>query len=155
MRPVVSALVGLVLVAVAAQGTARAQPPAANRSAVEKDLIARERAAIEAFAKVDPKRYYQAVGWEGILADPLGTLKATEQSNLMAQTRVESYTVDNFQVHWLSDGSAVVTYHWTGKATRLGQPLPNQIYASTVWVKRGDSWVASVHQEALMAAPTK
>jgi hypothetical protein len=50
MRPVVSALVGLVLVAGAAQGTARAQPPAANRSAVEKDLIGRAR-AIEAFAE--------------------------------------------------------------------------------------------------------
>jgi hypothetical protein len=155
MRLFVSALVGLAVVAVVAPLTAHAQSAPTTQSAIAKDLIAKERAAIDAFAKMDLKRYYQAIGWEGVLADPMGTLRTTEQSNMMAQTRIDNYNLDDFQVVWLGESSAVVTYRWTGKATRFGQPLPPNMIASTVWTRRGDNWVVASHQETPTIAAKK
>ena len=152
MKPVPSILVGLAI-AVGSAAPVHAQPAPTNRAAIEKDLIAKERAALDAFAKVDLKRYFQVTGWEGIIMDPVGAIRATETSNLMATTRIESFSVDDPQVQWLSDDAAVVTYRWTGKATRLGQPLPAQMQMSTVWSNRGGTWVVTLHQESM--APVK
>ena len=50
-----------------------------------------------------------------------------------------------------------VAYKWTGSGTFAGQPFPSTVYASTVWTKKGDKWIAVFHQEseAAKAAPAK
>jgi hypothetical protein len=41
-----------------------------------------------------------------------------------------------------------VSYKWTGAGTFQGQPMPGTVYASTIWTKKGDKWVATFHQES-------
>jgi hypothetical protein len=148
MRECASVWLGLVLAVLMSAPPVYAQPAVPNRADVEKELAQRERDALDAYAKGDIPKYYQAIGWRGVVLDPLGTLYATTQANQMALTKIESFNVTNMQVHWLSDTSAVVTYDWNGKATRMGVPLPTRVYASTVWVNSNGTWVVAHHQES-------
>jgi ketosteroid isomerase-like protein len=56
-------------------------------------------------------------------------------------------------VQWVDANTAVVVYTWTGLGTWQGQKLPAKTYASTVWTKKADRWVAVYHQESAAVAP--
>jgi hypothetical protein len=59
----------------------------------------------------------------------------------------------NPQVTWIDDKSAVVAYTWMGKGTFMNQPMPETVYASTVWTERNGKWVAVFHQESPATPP--
>ena len=52
--------------------------------------------------------------------------------------------ISDEKVRWVDPNTAVVSYKWTGTGTFQGQTFPSPVYASTVWTKKGDKWLARV-----------
>lgn len=138
------------LVVVAAVGAGQAK---VDRAAVEKQLIANERAINEAFAKNDATGFMMHVDPQGIGIDPSGPMKVTDVTSMIAKAKVASWNIDNSKVLWVDDNTAIHYYRWTGKGTMDGQPFPSPVYASTVWANKGAKWLAVFHQETSAMPP--
>jgi hypothetical protein len=146
----------LPLIVIANAGLTFAQAPAANRAAVEKQLLATERALNDAIAKGDMKTFHSNLAPDAISMDSGGIMKVdAEFDKMMASLKMQSWNIDSPQFYWVNDNTVVVMYKWTGKGTYQGQPVPSPTWASTVWSNKGGKWLAVFHQEsAAMAPPT-
>lgn len=133
---------------------AAAQTPA-DRAAIEKQIVANERAVNEAFAKGDAKGFMAHVDKAGVSVDMMGVMKVTEFEKMLKDTKVESWNIAQSQFVWVNPQTVIHIYRWTGKGTFQGQPFPSPTWASTVWTTRDGKWVAIFHQETMAAPPPK
>jgi hypothetical protein len=131
--------------------TAMAGQPAkgtADHSALEKALIANENKVSEAFAKGDKAVFSSLVAADGWSVDGMGLMKVSDLTAMLDQAKVKTWKISDEKVAWVDANTAILSYKWTGSGTFQGQPLPPVTYASTVWTKKGDKWVAVFHQES-------
>ena len=136
-----------VFVAAAVGLAAKQATPAGDKAAIEKQLIANERAINEAVAKNDMKTFNSFVDAQGYGIDPTGIMKVADIGPMFAQLKIASWNLDQSKVMWVDNNTAVHMYRWTGKGTFNNQPVPSPTWASTVWANRGGKWVAVFHQE--------
>ena len=120
---------------------------APERSALDKALIANERKIGDALMKKDKDAFSALVALDGWSIDGNGFMKMSEFAGALDQLVLKSYTISEEKVSWVDPNTAVVAYKWTGSGTFAGQPFPSTVWASTVWAKKGDKWVAVFHQE--------
>ena len=126
---------------------------AASKAATEKALIANENKVSEAVAKHDLKTFNDLVSADGVSADMGGFMKVSDFTKTFDQVKVSTWHIMDSKVTWIDDKSAIVTYMWMGKGTYMNQPMPETVYASTVWTERNGKWVAVFHQETGAAPP--
>jgi len=139
------------LLMVGCAASAFAQAP--SKAATEKTLIANENKVSDAVAKHDLKTFNDLVAADGVSADGGGFMKVADFTKAFDQVKVSTWHIMNPQVVWINDKTAVVTYTWMGKGTFMNQPMPETVYASTVWTERNGKWVAVFHQETAAAPP--
>ena len=132
------------LLVVASAGLATAQT---RRAADEKQIIANERKINEAFAKGDGAAFKALLAPGSFVQESMGVMKAVDIIPMFGQAKFESWNIDQSQVHFIDANTAIHTYRWTGKGTFMGQPMPNEVRATSVWVKRGGKWLGLFHQE--------
>ncbi len=81
-----------------------------------------------------------------------GVGKKSDIAGAMADYSGVEFKLDNFQLLKADKDAAIVTYHVAFKGQYKGkQAGPTSINATDVYVKRGDKWLAILHQET--AAP--
>ena len=120
----------------------------AEHSALDKALIANENKVADAMMKKDKAAFTSLVAANGWSVDGTGIMKTSELTGALDQLVIKSYKISGEQVSWVDANTAIVTYKWTGSGTFAGQPFPGTVYASTVWTKKADRWVAVFHQES-------
>ena len=125
----------------------QAQAPATGLSALDKALIANENKVADALMKKDKAAFTALVDPKGWAADGNGIMKVSDFVAGLDQLVIKSYKISDEKVAWVDANTAIVAYKWTGSGSYAGQPFPETVYASTVWTKRGDKWVAVFHQE--------
>ena len=154
MKKVVLTLAALALMCSAAaaqdvnEPTAQQAAPMSTANTLDKALIANERKMNDAVAKGDKATFVSLVSPNAWSADGGGFMKISDFVAAFDQVKVTSWSISDEKVNWIDGNNAVVTYKWTGAGTFQGQPLPGNVYASTVWTKKGDKWVATYHQES-------
>jgi hypothetical protein len=126
---------------------------AASKAATEKVLIANENKVSEAVAKHDLKTFNDLVTADGVSADMNGFMKVADFTKTFDQVKISAWHIMDTKVMWIDDKSAIVSYTWMGKGTYMNQPLPETVYATTVWTERNGKWVAVFHQETGAAPP--
>jgi hypothetical protein len=67
--------------------------------------------------------------------------------------KLTKWEIGNPRVTWLSEGSAIVNYTWTGTGTLFDEPMPPMQSAVTVWTRRNGKWVAVSHQQTEVENP--
>ena len=131
--------------------TAQAAQPAratADHSALEKALIANENKINEAVAKGDKAAFSALITADAWSVDGMGAMKVSDFAATLDQMKVKTWKISDEKIAWVDANTAIVTYKWTGSGTYQGQPFPPVTYASTVWTKKGDKWLAAFHQES-------
>ena len=139
----------LALAGASARAQAPAKPTGSNRATVEATLAADEIRINEAYVKGDVATMKRLIPADGFTMDMHG-LRAVDDMFAMLATadlRVTEQALTNMKFIWADDNTVVLTYAWTGKGTVNGGRVPALLYASTVWTRRGDAWVALFHQE--------
>lgn len=127
------------------------------QTALEKTLMAREKAAWDAFGKGDGKFFDKFLTKDALLVSEWG-MAAKAQAVKDINTKpceIKSYKFNNFKATSLNATTAVVSYEAEQDATCGGQPAPKKLYASSVYVKVGKTWYGAFHQESMaMEMPT-
>jgi ketosteroid isomerase-like protein len=144
-----------------AQDTNELKPTAAivyetagqSPSALDKALIANENKINDAVAKSDKAAFTALVVPDAWSLDGNGAMKVSEFAAMLDQVKVKTWKITDEKVMWVDPNTAIVTYKWTGSGTFQGQAFPGVTYASTVWTKKGDKWLAVFHQESEAAKP--
>ena len=128
-----------------------------GHAAIEKQIIANERAINDAIAKGDMKTFHANIASDAVGIDPGGISKvnAPDFDKMLLASKIQSWNIDGSQFYWIGDTTVVHMYRWTGKGTYDGHPIPSPTWASTIWTNKGGKWMAAFHQEttAMPAAP--
>src|SRR6185436_18369689 len=83
----------------------------ANRAAVEKQIVAAERAINEAFAKNDAKGFHANLAPDAIAVDSSGVMKVDAEFDKMLQAvKTQSWNLDMSQFYWVNDTTVVHIY---------------------------------------------
>ena len=123
------------------------QAAAPARSAADTAIIANENKVADALMKKDKAAFTALVAADGWSIDGNGFMKNSEMATVIDQLVIKNYKISEEKVSWVDPNTAILAYKWTGSGTFGGQPFPAIVYASTVWTKKGDKWVAVFHQE--------
>jgi hypothetical protein len=138
-------------VLVLSAGLAAAQ----DKAATEKALIANENKVNDAVAKGDKAAFSALVPSDSMMADGNGVMTTADFLPVFDTVKITTWKITDAKVEWVDASTAIVIYTWTGTGTFQGQKVPPKVYASTVWTKRGDKWVAVYHQESAAAPAPK
>jgi len=139
-------------------GLATAQT-AADRPAVEKQIVANEKAIIAAILKNDPKTFHSyGVPDGGALLGDQGPMKGgADFDKIMSQMKTDctfakvELAESNF--YWFNDMTVVHMFKENMDGTCKGQRLPAAVWSSTVWTNKGGKWLSAFHQETEAVAP--
>jgi hypothetical protein len=131
-----------------------------DRPAVEKQIVANEKAIIDAILKNDPKTFHSYVLPDSYVMGGDGVIEATGLVKLMeemtADCKLAKWTLADSMVYWVNDSTVVHLFKTTTEGTCQAQPNP-AAWQSTVWTNRGGRWVAAFHHQSDVkpAAPKK
>jgi hypothetical protein len=135
------------------------QMTVAEKTALEKTLIANEQKLNDAVIKGDAATFKSMVADDGSSIDDHGVMSTADFTKMLKPgiAKITDMRLDAFKVLWVDANTAVLTYTWTGKGTFMDQPVHSPTYCSTVYTRRGTKWVAVYHQEtsAAPAPPAK
>jgi uncharacterized protein (TIGR02246 family) len=143
MKRSIIALALLTLVVTSALGQTK------RNDSVETQIVALEKAAFEAWKNKDKKFFEDHMSEAGQYLDLNGVggkaqyVKAIIDNNCT----VSRYSLENTKVRMLSNDVALLTYRYAHDAVCGGNPEASPLWASTVYVKRGDKWLIAFHQE--------
>lgn len=153
-------ILSIALLVIAAAPPALAQNPTetagASQSTFAESIIANEKQLFEMLKKKDINGFKSLVASDGTVFGRNGRISMTDFNQFVFSPdyTVQSATVEDPQVMMIDKNVAIITYKTTGSQTYKGRSETGTAYASTVWVKRGEKWMAVFHQESMVPAPT-
>ena len=136
--------------ALAFAAPALAQAP--DKMALDKALMANEHAIIDAVVKKDLKTFKMMTTPDAIGVDGTGMATMADLEKVIADQKIEASSLSDMHVHWVSPDAAIVMSKWAGKGTYMGMPMPSPTWSSTLWVRKGTTWLAAFHQESTVVA---
>jgi Domain of unknown function (DUF4440) len=77
---------------------------------------------------------------------------ASQEFEQMKYCGISSFKILDPQVRLLSRRSAAITYRVDVNAHCGEQQISEELFASSVWIKRGKQWLTEVHTETVAAA---
>ncbi len=116
---------------------------------VEAQVVALEKRAFEAWKNKDRKFFEEHMSAAGqyLDADGVGGKPQYVKAIIDNNCTVSSYSLDKTKVTMLSKDVALLTYRYANDVVCGGNREPSPLWASTVYVKRGDKWLIAFHQE--------
>jgi hypothetical protein len=60
---------------------------------------------------------------------------------------VAEYSLSDFQLHRITDDTAILTYRGRQTASCAGETLPGEVWSSSVFVRQGGQWLNALYQE--------
>jgi uncharacterized protein (TIGR02246 family) len=146
-------VVTLLIAAAASLVVAWAARPGATTT--QDAIIANEKQIIEALKKKDAAAFKNLIAPDAMLLGSQGRLAMADFNKVVfgPDYTLVSATVEDPQVKMIDQDAAILTYKSTGTETFKGKTETGTSYASSIWTKHGDKWVAVFHQESLVAPP--
>jgi hypothetical protein len=149
-RWILVAPLSLSLLSLAAQKPdVAAQPKSTPASpALEATILRNETAVWEAAKQHDLARFRQLVAPDALMIFTSGVKTRAEYIATIASRRITSYSIDDFQVYIPAPNTAISIYKATIAGVFNGKDVPpTTIREASVWIKRGNRWVAVLNQE--------
>jgi len=139
-------MIVVILIAAGAFSFAFGQTKKAN--AVETQIIALEKAGWEAWKNKDATWIRDNVTEEFLLVNSESvSTKAQVVKSTATDCDVKSYSLDNFKFVVLDKDSVLLTYTAMQDGVCNGKPIPANVRASVVYVKRGSKWLEALYME--------
>ena len=92
------------------------------------------------FRKLFYKTYY------GVYANGIKSLDMEVAE--MEKTDIDSYSLADINVEFPNPGMAIITYKVRLQASTDGKDVSGTYYNESIWVKKGDKWLATFHTES-------
>lgn len=142
-------LIVIVLVIFAFASLALGQGTLVEKDALKETLIGLEKQSWEAWKKRDGKFFEKFLSDDHVEVGFGGrTNKATVVAGVASPVCVvKSYAVENFELTKLDANTAVLTYHAEQDTTCGGNAVPSPVWASSLYVRRGNRWLNALYQQ--------
>lgn len=118
--------------------------------ATEDKIIQTEKQLWEAWKNNNAEPFKQNLAADAVGVTSRGMTEGMDPvlKDLMSgNCQVSSYSLEETKVNWLDSNTALLTYKGNQDATCEGKKIPSAVYASSIYVKRGNNWKAMFHQE--------
>jgi hypothetical protein len=118
-------------------------------AATEQKLVDMEKSLWEAWKNHDSAPFQKLLSADSVNVTPTG-VSSTEQAVKDvsgSDCKVNSYSVEDPKTTWVDKDAVLLTYKATQDAVCGGQKPPDTVWASSLWVKKGNEWKAAFHQE--------
>lgn len=149
-------VMGVALAAVLSAGPAFAQgaTKAAGKASTADQLMANEQKILDAVTKKDAAAFNKLVMAGSWSVDESGYMPSDDFVRGFKDLKIDSAKTSMMKVVPVTPTVSLVTYRMDQKGSFQGMPFPPVVYATTVWVDHGGTWMAMFHQEST-AAPAK
>ena len=149
----------LVVVLVAAFATAaigqmddmKAKPKAkaSGNAATEQKLVDMEKSLWEAWKNHDGGAFQKVLSADSVNVNPMGVTGTDQAVKDIggSDCKVNSYSIEDTKSTWVDKDAVLLTYKANQDAVCAGQKVPETVWASSLWVKKGSAWKAAFHQE--------
>ena len=121
--------------------------PRVTKEMLEKDLAAKETALWNGFKNKDMKPFDENLGDDAIVVDSSGVMNKTSLPEGMKMCDIKSFSLSDWKLIKTTTTTELLTYKGTQEGSCGGAPVPSTVWASSLWVKRKEVWVAVFHQE--------
>src|ERR1700674_140951 len=128
---------------------AKAKATTSGNAATEKKLVDMEKSLWEAWKNHDSGTFQKLLSSGSVNVNPTG-FESTEQEVKEiggSDCKVNSYSVEDPKSTWVDKDAVLLTYKANQDAVCGGQKVPESVWASSLWVKKGNEWKAAFHQE--------
>jgi hypothetical protein len=123
---------------------------AAHAEDLNKVILAQETKVWESFVGSQPnaEAFGRLLTPDYVCIEPTGVL-VNKEGNIaeLAALTFSSYQIQDPQVRVLSPKTALIVARVRYEGTVHGQKIAGETLSATVWVKRGDEWLAQFHSE--------
>lgn len=127
---------------------AKAEKAAAAEGPSDSAIEDQEKAVWEAYKKKDADGFkaFFASNYQGVYAE--GTEAVSGELADMKKSDLKSYSLSSVKVVRPTKTSALMTYKVDLTGTYDGHDMSGSYNTSSLWVKRGDKWLAILHTQA-------
>lgn len=128
---------------------AKPKAKASGNAATEQKLVDMEKSLWEGWKNHDPGAFQKLLSSDSVSVNPMG-VSGTEQAVKeigSSDCKVNSYSVEDPKATWVDKVVVLLTYKATQDAVCGSQKVPETVWASSLWVKKGNEWKAAFHQE--------
>src|SRR6266446_1651232 len=148
MRKTLPFFVISVLAVISLCGARTAASAQTNPKATASDqmIIEKSRATWEAYKKRDKAAMAALTAKEYASNAVTGPSTLQEDLDTIDKLTIESYTIDEPKVTWVTKDVAILRYKAQLKGSYNGKPFV-PVYATEVWVNRGGKWQILSYQE--------
>ena len=121
--------------------------PRVTKTQLMKELADMETALWNGFKNKDMKPFEEHLGADSMVIDSSGVMNKTSLPEGMKMCDMKSFSLSEWKLAKPTTTTALLMYKGTQEGTCGGAPVPSTVWASSLWVKRKDVWVAVFHQE--------
>jgi len=121
--------------------------PRVTKEMLQKQLSDMETELWNAFKNKDPKPFEMHLGADASVVDSNGGAGKNMIGEGLKMCDIKTFTLSDWKMTKLSTSTVLLTYKGTQVGSCGGAPVPANVWASSIWMKRKDVWEAVFHQE--------
>lgn len=127
--------------------TANTKPDLVNASLLEQQVVAAERAGLDALKAANLDSFADHTADEAVFVDAHGPASKAQVVTNVAGFRLTDYSMDDIRFQQLSPNSGLIIYTITEKGVSHGKEFSARAYISSIWTERSGKWVCLFSQE--------
>jgi len=143
----------LVLLTAAIGHAQQSQPAGVQSDALQQEIIAHERAGLDAFKTGDIKAFSDSTAEDAVFIDSGGIATKAEVLEHVAGFRLTDYTMADIKFVALSADSGLIAYRLTETGNSHGHDFTVRVYISSLWAKHSGKWLCEFSQETAVRQP--
>jgi ketosteroid isomerase-like protein len=128
-------------------GLGHAQQPQPATDALRDEIMAQERAGLDALKTGDVAAFADTMAEDAIFIDSHGPASKAEVVKNVAGFRPLQFTMTDVRFVGLSADSGLITYLLTESGTTHGKEFAAKVHVASLWLRRGGKWVCVFSQE--------
>jgi hypothetical protein len=131
------------------------QPAAAQAATdpLEAQVVAAERAGLDALKAGDLARFGNLTAAEAIFVDAAGIASKDQLMQNVNGFALTDYQMDSIRFERLSARTGLISYHVVEKGNSHGHEFTASVYVSSIWSRRAGQWVCLFSQETAARRP--
>ena len=125
---------------------------------LEAKLVTIEKSLWEGWKNKDAKPFEKDLTADSVNITATGITMGKAQiikDTTSSDCKVTSYSLTDVKVHQLSKDAALLTYKASQDAVCKGKKIPDEVYASAVYVNQNGAWKAASYHETPVAKEAK
>jgi ketosteroid isomerase-like protein len=131
----------------AAYGVTGSSASQASESALEDQIVAKEREGLDALKAGNVELFGKLTADDALLLDAHGPASKAQVLQNVAGFTLTDYSMEGMKFIPLSGDSGLISYKISEKGNSHGKEFTAQAYISSIWARRAGNWVCLFSQE--------